>query len=109
MGKVEPRNVTPILSAIRNLLLGRSHTSPLRFGDYYSPRTQPPPEVPGGPAHVLSNNYYYSRDGRRDVAPPRILADNTSRKQIGAGTSLNEKGALSAGTPKTPGKQWDWD
>uniref|UniRef100_A0A0A9WDX7 NADH dehydrogenase [ubiquinone] 1 alpha subcomplex subunit 7 n=1 Tax=Lygus hesperus TaxID=30085 RepID=A0A0A9WDX7_LYGHE len=106
MGKVEPRAVTPILSAIRNFLLGRSHTSPLRFGDYYSARTQPPPDVPGGPAHILSNNYYYSRDGRREVAPPRVIADASGPKQISTPQAGKEVSSFGV---KVPGKQWKWD
>lgn len=57
--------------------------NPLRFEDGLAARTQPPPTVPGGPAHQYSANYYSTRDPRREVAPPTILAEN--KKNLIAG------------------------
>lgn len=37
-------------------------------------RTQVPPNLPGGVAHKIENNYYHMRDLRREVAPPIILS-----------------------------------
>ena len=58
-----------------------------------------------GPSHKLSANYYYTRDGRREVAPPNVLADNSKDvKAIGAG----ESGAVASKSGKRPGRVFDY-
>lgn len=59
--------------------LQRSHKNALRFQDWLAARTQPPPELPDGPAHRLYENHYHTRDARREVRPPNVLADNTTK------------------------------
>jgi len=51
-----------------------------RYADEQADRTQPPPDIPGGPYHKISQIYYYARDGRREVQPPLLI---TGSKQIG--------------------------
>lgn len=52
----------------------------IRFSDEQSKRTQPPPDVPGGPYHKTSEIYYYTHDARREVQPPIVISGT---KQIG--------------------------
>ncbi|KAK3849336.1 hypothetical protein Pcinc_043907 [Petrolisthes cinctipes] len=72
------RDVSPFLGLLRKLLLGRDHTPALRQANKVVCRSQPPPALPDGVSASLSNNYYYSRDGRRMVAPPDLLVENTT-------------------------------
>jgi NADH dehydrogenase (ubiquinone) 1 alpha subcomplex subunit 7 len=108
---VKPRDISPLLQKLRTFLLGREHTNPLRFDEGLSARTQPPPNLPEGPAHVLAANYYCSRDGRREVKPPAVLAD-LGRIAIaaggGEGTRNESVAVVKKGLP-TPGKRWQWD
>lgn len=109
--KVKPRDISPLLQKLRNFLLGREHTNALRFAEGVSARTQPPPNLPEGPAHLLANNYYYSRDGRREVRPPVLLADAGRIAVSEGGTEVISSGsAVAVGKkPPTPGKPWKWD
>lgn len=61
-------------------LLQRKIVLANRYADEQAARTQPPPEIPGGPYHKTSQIYYYTRDGRREVEPPVLISGS---KQIG--------------------------
>lgn len=104
-GRVPIHDVNPFIQKVREFLLGRKHTLALRFQQDIATRTPPPPVLPDGPAHILSANYYCSRDARREVAPPEVIA--SSQKQIAGGGSAN----ASVSNPKgvTPGKVYRWD
>ncbi|XP_060526225.1 NADH dehydrogenase [ubiquinone] 1 alpha subcomplex subunit 7-like [Cylas formicarius] len=97
--KIQHHDVSPFLQNLREILLGRKHTKALRFQDLLSTRDPPPPVLPDGPAHRLNNNYYFTRDPRREVTPPEVIVP--SPKQI------QERGE--GRTLITPGKLWNWD
>ena len=80
------REVSPMLVRLRAVLLGRSHHNNLRFADKLATRSPPPPAIPEGPCHKLYANYYFTRDARREVTPPAVIADGTASKALAAGT-----------------------
>lgn len=54
----------------------------LRWEDELSARSQPPPALPDGPAHRLSGNYYYVRDGRSLVTNPEHIIGYDELKKL---------------------------
>lgn len=56
--------------------------------------------LPEGPAHKLNSNYYFTRDARREVTPPEVVAPIP--KQI---ESAQREGSKMI----TPGKVYMWD
>ncbi|KAF5289299.1 hypothetical protein FQA39_LY15137 [Lamprigera yunnana] len=74
MGKVNMRDVSPMLQKLRDILSGRTHISPLRFPHEVASRSPQHPNLPEGPHHTLNNNYYFARDARREVEPPPVIS-----------------------------------
>ncbi|ESO02015.1 hypothetical protein HELRODRAFT_161235 [Helobdella robusta] len=105
--KVKPRDVTPIIQAVRNWLGQRKLVRTLRFEDYVSPRSAPPPKLPPGINHKLSANLYYARDGRRQAEPPVVVYDTT--KLIASKMEKAETSVSSASSIPKPGSGYDWN
>ncbi|XP_017054607.1 NADH dehydrogenase [ubiquinone] 1 alpha subcomplex subunit 7 [Drosophila ficusphila] len=99
------RDVSPFFQRIRAFLLGREHNLALRFEDGLADRTQPQPEIPEGPSHLHSANYYCQRDGRREVFPPIDLVEQQKQLEAEAGGAAK---TTSSQLP-TPGKVYSWD
>ncbi|XP_075528915.1 NADH dehydrogenase [ubiquinone] 1 alpha subcomplex subunit 7-like [Dermacentor variabilis] len=98
------RSVSPAIRMVRDFLLGRHPNGQLRFPDELSTRSPPPPNLPPGPACKLSDNYYYTRDARREVDHPKLLFDSTTpAKQITAGKGAKGKSSVpEPGIPYLP-------
>ncbi|XP_070153110.1 NADH dehydrogenase [ubiquinone] 1 alpha subcomplex subunit 7 [Polyergus mexicanus] len=100
-GAVEHRTVTPLIQLMRETFRGKKIVLAVRYPDEQAARTQPPPNVPGGPYHKTSQIYYYTRDARREVKPPLLISES---RQIGIqNESPAEEKYLS------PGKAYNWD
>jgi len=105
MPPVAPRDVTPAIAWIRNLLNGRKLVSVHRFQDEIAPRSPPPPVLPVGPSHVISNNWYCNRDGRRQSRPPTNVY---SPKALPSGEKdVTAAAAVKLTVPK-PGFGYNW-
>ncbi|KAF8794696.1 NADH dehydrogenase [ubiquinone] 1 alpha subcomplex subunit 7-like [Argiope bruennichi] len=106
-----PRDLSPLMRWFRNLLLGREFKNSLRFQDLVSTRSPPPPKLPDGPSHKLSENYYFTRDGRHLARPPLVLLEDVKKKAITSGVKENTETKALAGKKVgqiTPGNPYVW-
>lgn len=100
------RDSTPFIVAMRNMFFGKPNANnPLRFEPLIAPRSVPPANLPDGVTHKLHNNYYYTRDGRRDCIPPAKVFIS-GQKVIQSGTESDAK--VEKGPPQ-PGFRYKWD
>ncbi|KAM6107171.1 NADH dehydrogenase [ubiquinone] 1 alpha subcomplex subunit 7 [Pterocles gutturalis] len=104
---------TRLIQRFRNFLAGRDLQAKLalRYTEI-SKRTQPPPRLPVGPSHKFANNYYCSRDGRRESLPPMVVVA-AGQKTLAAGAAAGSSGSAvttAEKKPVTPGpplKKWE--
>lgn len=65
--------LTPFLAKVRDLLMGRKYNNVLRYADSSSKKTQPLAFLPHSKNSDISENYYYSRDDRRNAKRPDVF------------------------------------
>ncbi|KAK5622944.1 NADH dehydrogenase [ubiquinone] 1 alpha subcomplex subunit 7 [Crenichthys baileyi] len=93
---------TKIVQRLRNFLAGRDLQAKLQLRyDEIAKRTQPPPTLPAGPSQKFANNYYYTRDGRRESVPATVVM--SSQKALMAGSEV----AKTTRAPVTPGSVYE--
>lgn len=101
---VATREISPLLQKLRSFLNGREVTIPLRFQKEMAPRPGPEANLPEGPSHKVASNYYFTRDGRREVGFPTVLADQTAAKAKSLAAGGEAAAAVAkVGKRKTPG------
>ncbi|VDK32000.1 unnamed protein product [Taenia asiatica] len=104
--------LTPFMGWIRDffLMVHRKYNNAQRYGDILSKRTQPSPNLPPGVAHKMSENYYYTRDVRRECGPPSEIF-SAGPKLITEGERLAcvQVSARQLPTDFTPGFKHNWD
>ncbi|XP_050526580.1 NADH dehydrogenase [ubiquinone] 1 alpha subcomplex subunit 7-like [Daktulosphaira vitifoliae] len=96
------------ISALRTFLGGRNFKPNVRMVDEVSAATQPPPDIPGGPYHKVNNNYYCTRDARREVTSPLVVAETSQNIKIENAKSITAEGSKPTKLP-LPGKIYHWD